>query len=68
MSSKCVDKEGAWGSCASSLPRNTRLSAGTDFTAAVFNAKLEEAMKQEYYIDENGEKKPVSRGVGAGMT
>jgi ABC-type glycerol-3-phosphate transport system substrate-binding protein len=65
MSSKCVDKEGAW--------EFMRLQFTEEYQAkrrywnfptnkAVFNAKLEEAMKQEYYIDENGEKKPVSRG------
>ena len=65
MSSKCVDKEGAW--------QFMRLQLTEDYQSknmywnyptnkAVFNQRLEEAMRQEYYVDENGERKPVSRG------
>lgn len=71
MSADCADKKAGWEFLRHFLtPEYQREQYGLPLSKAVFDEKLEEAMKIEYQtdaeghylLDENGEKIPVSRG------
>lgn len=73
MSSSCKDKDGAWKFMRTLLDADYQKDNVWSFPTnqKAFDAKLAEAMKQEYTTDENGKKIPVSHGgmsIGNGPT
>ena len=64
MTSSCSDKEGAWQFMRILLDEEfqTNETWNLPINQKAFDKKLAEAMKQEYYTDENGNKVPQSKG------
>lgn len=64
MTSSCSDKEGAWQFMRVLLDEEfqTKEIWNLPINQKAFDKKLAEAMKQEYYTDENGNKVPQSKG------
>lgn len=64
MTSSCSDKEGAWQFMRILLDEEfqTKETWNLPINQKAFDKKLAEAMKQEYYTDENGNKVPQSKG------
>jgi len=73
MTTSCKSKDGAWQFLRVLLSEDYQenLSWGYPISQKAFDAKLAEAMKQEYTTDENGNQVPVSNGgmsMGDGLT
>ncbi len=73
MTTSCKNKDAAWEFMRILLTEKYQATNSWNLPTnqAAFDAKLKEAMKQEYYIDENGVKQPQSTGgmsVGDGET
>lgn len=63
ITTSCKEKEAAWSFLRGFLTEEYQKDIWDMPTNKnAFEAKLKEAMTQEYYIDENGERKPVSMG------
>lgn len=64
MTSSCSDKEGAWQFMRMLLDEEFQTNEiwNLPINQKAFDKKLAEAMKQEYYTDENGNKVPQSKG------
>ena len=73
MTTSCKSKDAAWQFLRVLLSEDYQenLSWGYPISQKAFDAKLAEAMKQEYTTDENGNQVPVSNGgmsMGDGLT
>lgn len=64
MTSSCKNKEAAWEFMRTLLTEDYQKDGwgGMPTNQEAFDALLKEAMKQEYYTDENGEQVPISKG------